>query len=66
MKRLWVVECQFNNGQWDICKLTPYRFTFTDYYNAHRVKRKIHKYLYIVAPKIWAKKRFRVREYIPR
>ena len=64
MKRLWVVECQFKDGQWGICDFVDFAFTFTNFYDAHTVKESIQKHLHGVDSKIWTKKRFRVREYI--
>ena len=66
MKRLWVVECRFKDGKWDICDLTNYKFAFLDFYDTHKEKREIQRYFYEVGSKHWTKKRFRVREYIPR
>jgi hypothetical protein len=63
MEKLWVVECQYDR-KWGICNFTTYQFAFTNYYNAHRVKREIQKHLHEVGSKLWTKKRFRVREYI--
>ena len=64
MKRLWVVECQHYDGSWDICDFTDFAFAFTNYYNAHKVKREIQIYLHREGSNSWTKKRFRVREYM--
>ena len=65
MTRLWVVECQFNDGQWDICDFGSYPFAFTNFYEGHRIKKLIQKHLKKEGTNYWKKKRFRVREYKP-
>lgn len=64
MKRLWVVECQFDDGSWDICDFTEQRYSSTRFYFAHLLKRNIWVFLTRDDSKLWTKKRFRVREWI--
>ena len=69
--RLWVVECKFIGGTWDICKFTGLPFVFTNYYDAQSFKRETARYL--IGKKDFAdwwkmnqKDKFRVREYTRR
>jgi hypothetical protein len=63
MKRLWVIECKFADGTWDICDFTEYRFAFTSYHMAHKTKKFIQQFLQTYGSKTWYKNTFRVIEY---
>ncbi len=63
MKRLWVIECQFNEGQWGICDFASRPYVSTNYLTAHIRKRDIQEYLQKHGSKLWYKNRFRVKEY---
>lgn len=64
MKRiLYVVECQFDDGVWDICYFTDYRYASINFYQAHKLKRQIQKYLKEHGSKTWYKRCFRVVKY---
>ena len=65
MSRLWVVEAQFIDGTWDICMFGCGEYTSSNYFNAHKMKRKQQAYLQ-ECNKHWYKNKFRVREYIPK
>jgi len=62
MTRLWIVEAMFQDGTWEICWFGTKQFASTNFYNAHKIKRKQYERLRSVGP--WKKKNFRVREYL--
>lgn len=63
-ERLWIVEAKFEDG-WSICDFGLDMYASTNYYKAHRIKRKQQAYLQKHGSKEWYKNRFRVREYKP-
>ena len=64
MSRLWVIECQFISGGWDICDFARKQFAYTNYYDAHRIKKEIQGFLFRTGSDHWIKNKFRVVEYI--
>lgn len=64
MKRLWVIEAQFTSGTWGICSFAGMEYVDTNFYTAHKLKRKLQIYLQKHGCKHWQKNRFRVKEYI--
>jgi len=66
MNRLWVIECQFSDGEWVICDFAGKQFAYTNYYEAHKMKREIQPFLFRTGSDHWTKNKFRVVEYIPR
>ena len=65
MSKLWVIECQFDDGQWAICDFAEKQFAYTNYDNAHRIKREMQEFLFRTGSDHWTKNRLRVVEYIP-
>ncbi len=63
MSRLWVVECKFRDGNWDIAHFSAINFASANFYEAHLLKRQIYAYLHAQYP-YWAQRHFRVREYV--
>jgi len=66
MKRLWVIECQFGDDEWANCDFAQKQFAYTNYYDAHKIKREIQRFLFRTGSDCWTKNRFRVVEYIRR
>jgi hypothetical protein len=68
--RLWVIEwCFIINGveHWDVCDTSiEVPKCSTNFYEAHKNKKKIYKILKREYNKNWTKKCFRVVEYIPK
>ena len=65
MNRLWVIEWYFDNSKtWEICTSSVnIPNTSTNFYEAHRNKRRIQEILKRDYNKNWYKRCFRVREY---
>ena len=63
MKRIWVVECLYSNGEWGPCTFTSTNYVSTRKCVAFLLKEEIQSYLVGHIPGIWTKKRFRVFEY---
>ena len=63
MERLWIVEAHFKYGGWCICDFGLQEYASTNYYEAHKIKRKQQAYLQKHGAKEWYKNKFRVREY---
>jgi hypothetical protein len=72
MERLWVVEWSFGkkkNLKWEVCSSSVCEgfhsipFVSTNFYEAHKNKRKIQEILQKEYNCTWYKNRFRVREY---
>lgn len=64
MERLWVIECQFGIGQWEICDFAEKQFAYTNYYDAHKIKREIQAFLFRNGSEHWTKNKFKVVEYV--
>jgi len=66
MNRLWVIECKFSSGGWTICDFAEKQFAYTNYYDAHRIKKEIQGFLFRTGSNHWTKNKFRVVEYTPK
>ena len=65
--RLWVIEWQYSNGEWDVCDSSlGIKSSGTNFYEVHKNKRAIQKELQNHYNEAWHKNRFRVTEYISR
>jgi hypothetical protein len=63
VEKIWIVEMQCNEGFWHPATDYPVVLAFKSFYSAHKAKREHYKYLKSVAPKIWSRKRVRVRQW---
>lgn len=60
-EKIWIVEMQANDGSWFAAYIGDAILAYNNFYFAHRSKRMHYRHLKNIAPKIWSKKRLRVR-----
>jgi len=66
MKKVWIIEATFSDGSIDICDFSEKPFAYTNFYEAHRMKREIQEYLFRTGSEHWTKKTIKVKEYTQR